>query len=267
MRKSSFHIQPASLFGFPHNGREVLASYLIDNSSENECNRTAKEALEEYSKYLDEAISNYFERTKQSIQTKSDKFIWEAVINLEQHHTLSDVMNLVKKLEEKYGWREVQVSVHKDEGHVCKTTGRTLYNYHAHSIFFMLNSQGIYCFKKHDFRKKHMAEIQTLVARELGMERGISKLISKKERLSHSQYRQVKEEQNELRLDLEVALINSDIFENGYFEENKKVFDLRDTIIHKDEIIRQQQETIDRLEAEKYQDKSEATIPSVLLDY
>jgi copper chaperone CopZ len=263
-------MQPVSFFGLLHDCREALASYLIGNSDENECNRTSKEAYEQYAKYLDEAISNYFERTKQSIQTKSEKFMWEAVINLEQHHTLSDVKKLTKKLEEKYGWREVQVSVHKDEGHVSEVTGEIFYNYHAHAIFFMLNSQGIYCFKKRDFRKKQMAELQTLVARELGMERGISKLISKKERLSHSQYRQVKEEQQELRSDLEMALIDVDLFQNAYIEENKKLLDMQDKVIYSDEIIRQQQEKIDHLEKINFENskvsKEELTITSTLFN-
>ncbi len=265
MRKSSFNIQPANLFGLLHDGREVLASYLIGNGDENEYNRSAKDAFKQYSTFLNEAVSNYHERTKQSVQTKSDKFIWEAAVNLEEHHTLKDVMQLTEKLEKKYGWREVQVSVHKDEGHVSKYTGETVFNYHAHIIFFMLNSLGIYCFKKRDFRKKQMSELQTLVANELKMERGVSKLISGRERLTHAQYRQVQEDQEELKLELEMALMNFDIFENAYIEENKKTLDLQDIIICKDEIIRHQQETIERLHVDKDQQSNSEIIPSVLL--
>lgn len=201
MAKSSFHIQKAKLFAFPHNDRSVISSYAIDTPNNNECNRSAQDALDYYQVLLDEAISNYRRRTKQHIQVASDKLIWEAVVNLEVHHTLKDVMKLVRILENKYHWQECQVALHRDEGYICEYTGKKVYNYHAHIVFFMLNTDGIYCFKSRDFSKNEMSEIQTLVADVLKMERGQSALLTKKVRFNHTQYRQVQKEKEDLELD------------------------------------------------------------------
>lgn len=52
-------------------------------------------------------------------------------------------------------------------------------NYHAHLELFTVNKQGITAFKKAQFAKKAMSQIQTEVAELLGMERGEYKNKSK----------------------------------------------------------------------------------------
>jgi len=196
MAISSFNIQQASKNSFWHNSREAVVSYTIDDKNRNEINRNASEAVNYYRQLLKEATKNYTARTNQKIQTKEERFLWEAVVNLNANHTLKDVENLAKELEKKYGWQQVQIAVHKDEGHI--ENGKKKYNYHAHIVFFMLNKQGIYCFKKRDFNKKKMSEIQDLVAETLQMERGQSKKITKRERLEHREFKQLKQAEEKI---------------------------------------------------------------------
>lgn len=67
-------------------------------------------------------------------------------------------------------------------------TGEVKINQHAHLEFFMLDEKGINRFKKNEFGRKRMTEIQTETAQILGMERG--EVGSKKVRLEHQAFRQ-----------------------------------------------------------------------------
>jgi len=195
MRKSSIHIKQVDLLpAARHNCREVVPEYVIDTAQKNECNRNTEEVFHYFNTLLGEAHANYRARTKQKIQTKKEKYIWEAVVNLTEEHSFHDVIELSKKLEKKYGWQVLQCSLHADEGYVDPLTDEKKYNYHAHLLFFMLSPRGIYMFKKRDFGKKQMSELQTFVAITLKMQRGKSKLKTQKVRLSHHQYRMVRQE-------------------------------------------------------------------------
>lgn len=202
MAISSINIQKSKSNAFQHNDRTLSPSYLLqENSKGVEVNRTAEQAQILYQELRQEAFANYTERTGQKVQTSEDKMRWSAVINLNEKHTLKDVQKLSDKLCKEYGWQEIQIAIHRDEGHIDKETKETKYNDHAHIEFFMLDKQGIFQFKKRDFGIKKMEEMQTLVANELGMERGKSKTITKTERLEHKQYKQ---QQKEIEKALEV---------------------------------------------------------------
>jgi 5-bromo-4-chloroindolyl phosphate hydrolysis protein len=194
MAKSSINLQLAKIFSFLHNIREAIVTYAIDEANRNSFDKNGREAFNYYMKLLSEASSNYTQRTNQRVQTDKKKFLWEAVVNLNYDHELKDLKYLAKILEEIYGWQPVQLAIHRDEGHIDKETGEKIYNYHGHIVFFMLNKEGIYTFKKRDFGIKMMQELQTIVANILNMERGTSKKITKKHRLEHRQYRQVQQD-------------------------------------------------------------------------
>jgi len=99
MAISSINIQMAIIIAFFHNARDAIVSYLIADASRNSYDKNGKEAHAYYLELLKEAIGNYTKRTGQSIQTDEKKFIWEAVINLNESHTLKDVKTLAKLLE------------------------------------------------------------------------------------------------------------------------------------------------------------------------
>lgn len=223
-RVSSINLKTSSPNSFKHNDRTTIPSYLLEKEDSKgiECNRSAQEADELYMQLKQESSNNYTERTGQKIQTAEEKLRWSAVINIDEHHTLQDVENLAKKLEEKYGWQSLQVAIHRDEGYKDKE-GKTHYNHHAHLEFFMLDKEGIYRFKKRDFGMKKMSDLQTEVAEVLGMERGKPKRETKRERFEHRQYREVaKEREADKERIAELTREKSDI-EYNFRDTQKKI--------------------------------------------
>ena len=214
--QSSINLKLSKSYAFEHNSRtaddeKLEAKYTFKEfESLNEYSCTAKEARQKYDELLNEATQNYYERRHQKIQdnTNGAKFRWGCVVNINENHTLNDIENLADKLCEKYGWQKLQVAIHRDEGHYKRDengepkldeNGKKIFdpNLHAHIEFFMLDKQGNYRFKKRDFGKKTMSELQTFVAKELDMERGI--VGSKTIRLEHKQYRQEARKQEILK--------------------------------------------------------------------
>ncbi|MDY0292898.1 MAG: hypothetical protein RBR02_11260, partial [Desulfuromonadaceae bacterium] len=190
MAISSINIKASSSNAFTHNDRTLSPSYLLDkkDSLGIECNRTSQQAQELYLSLRNEAFGNYTLRTGQKVQTKEEKLRWSAVVNLNENHTLKDVEQLADTLSKKYGWQVLQVAIHRDEGFV--KDGKPQYNLHAHIELFMLDKEGLFTFKKREFGAKKMSELQDIVSSELSMQRGVSKLESKRERLEHREYKQ-----------------------------------------------------------------------------
>ena len=192
MAISSINIQISTSHAFAHNDRTSKVTYTITGSEQNEYDRTAVEAQAYYTQLRQEATENYKNRTGQKLQTAEEKLRWTAVVNLNAGHTLEHVKNLTAELEKKYGWQPLQIAIHKDEGHIT-ADGKKERNLHAHLEFFMLDKSGLYRFKKKDFRLKDMEMLQTFVAQQLGMDRGVSKKESGRERLEHREYKAVKQ--------------------------------------------------------------------------
>lgn len=111
--------------------------------------------------------------------------LWEAVINLEEHHTLADVKKVADFIHKKYHLTPTAIAIHRDEGYKDKTTGETKYNYHAHVMFYTVENGKS---QMRTIGKKALSEMQTEVANLLHMERG--QVNSKNVRLNHRQYRE-----------------------------------------------------------------------------
>ena len=168
---SSINIEPSKINNTEHNTRFVSPTYLLKEKSlgvEYDLNHEDAEAL--YQSLLNEAVSNYTQRTGQHLQAK--KLRWSAVVNIKDTTTMDDLKNLTKKLYQEYGWQCYQIAIHRDEGHKDPDTGETFYNLHAHLEFLMLNKKGLYCFKKGEWGKGRMSKLQDLVAEQLQMKRG-----------------------------------------------------------------------------------------------
>ncbi len=159
--------------------------------------RSATEALEEFRRLRDEARENYRRTFGQRLQAR--RYAWEAVANLNAHHTLADVRELARKIEEETGFTCVQCAIHRDEGHVNER-GVPIRNYHAHVVFFTLDRRtGEQLYRrdltprqkregKKPMNRARMARLQDLAAEVLRMERG--ERGSKRKRLNHKQYRE-----------------------------------------------------------------------------
>jgi len=116
MPKSSIHLQPAKLFAMIHNIRGAYVSYLVDISENNEYDKDFESVLERYNLLKNEAERNYYNRTKQHIQTAKNKYMWEAVVNIKTNHSMGDIQRLAKELEKKYGWKTLQIGRNEKNG-------------------------------------------------------------------------------------------------------------------------------------------------------
>jgi len=178
---SSIHIEKVTSGSFLHNDRTMKVSYLIDDSSLNECTTSSSEAIEQFNRYKSEAIKNYTNRTNQKIQ-KSTIFLKEAIVNLEEHHTLKDLQPIKEKLES-YGFKVLQMSIHRDEGFV-NSEDKKKKNYHAHITMFNLDLYSGKTVKFGKHYKSELSKLQTFTADTLKMERGAISVKQEAERLN-----------------------------------------------------------------------------------
>jgi len=102
-----------------HNDRSLKdPSYLLPLKfrEKNEINRSSKKADKKVHKLFAEAQINYKNHFNQKIQSKS--YMWEAVVNLNAHHNMKDLKELVEEIEKETGFTGVKISIHRDEGHI-----------------------------------------------------------------------------------------------------------------------------------------------------
>lgn len=166
---SSIHICKVSSGSFLHNDRTQKVSYLIDDSSLNECSRSSSDCLAEYQSLKLQASENYTKLTSQKMQ-KSTIFLKEAIVNLEEHHTLKDLEPIKERLES-YGFKVLQMSIHRDEGFV-NPENKKQKNYHAHITMFNLDLESGKSVKFGKTYRTELSKLQTLVADTLKMQRG-----------------------------------------------------------------------------------------------
>ena len=120
MRKASFSIESSTPSGALHNLRINAPKYLIE--TDKEFNGNIYLSYFNKVKILQDAQVNYQEAVGQKMQQKQiDNFYKETVISMEKNHTVEDIENLFKVLNEKYGGHKLMdIAIHKDEGHFLK---------------------------------------------------------------------------------------------------------------------------------------------------
>lgn len=126
---------------------------------------------------------------------------WEAVVNLDEKHSLADVRKVADFIQQNYHIQTCSIALHHDEGYKDKD-GTVKYNHHAH-ICFLTMDNGISTMRK--IRSKELRQMQTDVAQLLGLERG--KENSKATRLDHKQYREKAKELESAKLAVLVAVL------------------------------------------------------------
>lgn len=185
MSKSSIHIVPVKAGSEKHNQREKELSYVRSDLSHLNSSFIVRSIAE--AKQF--AEKNCKEKTGRSMQAKATP-IREGVLLIGQHHTADDLKKLGSRIEEKFGIKTIQGYCHKDEGHYDKITQEWKPNYHAHMVFdWTDHSTG----KSIKMSRDDMAELQTIVADSLGLERGQS---SSKEHLNAIQYKNQQEQKD-----------------------------------------------------------------------
>lgn len=288
MATSSIHIETSSAGALIHNERVFSPDYLISNDKN----------INEYKSYTDIHISELEKLAKIDYQKYSKNnrklpsnatLIKEAILNLNENHKMEDLEKVKQTLENEYGYKISNMSIHRDEGYIYTDTknytmGRNQFknleetpfiaeldlkdnkfyewnlnnnkwikgdeikdykiekNYHAHIV--MLN----YDFSKHRTIRnnlKDLSKMQTLVAKDLNMERGkCSSIVEAKrigveveqsrKRINIKEYKVQKRKENELQK--EIKELKKEIY--NFKEMQKNITDMELTSDEKKELHR-----------------------------
>jgi len=185
MAKSSINFQKTKSNSVAETTREFEANYLLPKEfrKKNEYWSCGKSDEEVFKEELQKA------KRKGGRVPKFENSIWEAVLNLNENHTLEDVKKVAEHIEKKFNITCTRIAVHRDEGKVFKNeNGETVkYNYHAH-INFVTYKDGKQNWRRQFINKSKLSKLQTEVAKLLQMQRGEQG--SKAVRANHRQLRQ-----------------------------------------------------------------------------
>lgn len=192
MAQTSIHFQPVRGGSEAHNKREKELDYVHkERSSMNEYWQKDSQAAR-----LADITETVKAKTGRKMQAKATP-IREAVVVIEDTTTMDDLQNLAQRLQQRFGIDVFQIAIHKDEGYKHSKQQLKL-NLHAHLVADWTDHKSGKSLK---LGRNDMAEMQTICAEVLGMERGKS---SDKKHLSAIQYKikakeemaQVMEEEN-----------------------------------------------------------------------
>jgi mobilization protein len=195
---------------------------------ENEYTHTFAEARALGQKMRDDAVAAYVKKYNQKPQFDEEKIFWEASINAREYHTLDDLRKAGKIIEKKTGYRMIYGAIHRDEGHL-NDEGQFIKNTHFQVLFISLDENGNSMHRITRGKRQLMRDIQTEVAKILGMERGIDKRISGREHLTPRQYKQaikiaepIKQELKIVKADLADAKAKIKALEEALKSANKQ---------------------------------------------
>lgn len=147
---------------------------------------------------LEDIREKYKRHTGQSMQKKATP-IREGVVVIEDGTTLRQLQDFAERIEERFGIHTFQIYTHKDEGASVWNGNAEAWkpNYHAHMIFDWTDGE---TGRTRKLNKQDMAEMQTMLAECLGMERGIS---SDRKHLSAIQYKNKAEAEKAAKIEKE----------------------------------------------------------------
>ena len=214
--KSCFHIDPMKEFAYFHDFRQGFQASNVQGelTKNNEYSCTFAEARALAKKMKDEADAAYRARTGRAPSYNAESIYWEATVNLRGFHSKEDIEKVVQVLEKRLGYRTVFWTRHKDEGHFATddemdelvlSSGDPrpfIENDHVHIGMFSLDENGNSLHRRNFGKPNLISQIQTEIAQALGMERGISKKITKRTHLTPRQYRQAMSLQEPLQTKL-----------------------------------------------------------------
>ena len=183
MAQTSIHFQPVKPGSEAHNKREKELDYVHkERSSMNEYWQKDSQAAR-----LADITETVKAKTGRKMQAKATP-IREAVVVIEDTTTMDDLQNLAQRLQQRFGIDVFQIAIHKDEGYKHSKQQLKL-NLHAHLVADWTDHKSGKSLK---LGRNDMAEMQTICAEVLGMERGKS---SDKKHLSALQYKTKAEEE------------------------------------------------------------------------
>lgn len=191
MTQTSVHVKPVTGGSEAHNKRTKELDYVRPElSHKNES--WEKDSINERLAHIKRT---YKESTGQRLQKKATP-IRESVIVISKGTTIEQLQNLAKGMEEKFGIKTFQIHIHRDEGH-HKSRDEWKENLHAHLVHDWTDEKG----KTLKLDRFAMAELQTMAAEALSMERGKS---SEKKHLEPLQFKNLAEQEKAAKLQAEV---------------------------------------------------------------
>ena len=190
-QQTSIHVQPVKGGSEQHNKREKELDYIRPELSH----------LNEYwekdtqTDRLENIKSRYLKSTGQKMQSKATP-IREAVVVIKSETTMEDLKKLSDAYRQRFGIDTFQIAIHKDEGY---PKGEWKPNLHAHLVLDWTNQE---TGKSLKLNRQDMVEMQTITAKVLQMDRGVS---SDKQHLTAQQYKSFAEEAKLKKLEEERA--------------------------------------------------------------
>lgn len=193
MAKSSIHFRPVTGNSEAHNERQVELDYNYPDLTRN--NESWKvQSITDRDKHIRRLCKQISGRKMQ----KNAEPVREAVVNLEARHTMADLQRLASELKEAKGIACFQIHIHRDEG-----KSRQDLNYHAHMLFDWQDpSTG----KTRKLNRTDLSQIQDIVSKSLGLERGELRVNSNRERLEAIEYKRQQEEKRLQELQVQCDL-------------------------------------------------------------
>lgn len=183
MAQTSIHFQAVKGGSEEHNKRTKKLDYVHHElSSQNDYWQSDTQEAR-----LAFVTQNAKAKTGRKMQAKATP-IREAVVVIKDTTTMDDLKKLAKRFNDRFGIDVFQIAIHKDEGYKKSKDGIKL-NLHAHLVADWTDHESGKSLK---LNRNDMAEMQTICAEVLGMERGKS---SEKQHLSAIQYKIAAEEQ------------------------------------------------------------------------
>jgi hypothetical protein len=183
MAQTSIHFQAVKGGSEEHNKRTKKLDYVHHElSSQNDYWQSDTQEAR-----LAFVTQNAKAKTGRKMQAKATP-IREAVVVIEDTTTMDDLKKLAKRFNDRFGIDVFQIAIHKDEGYKKSKDGIKL-NLHAHLVADWTDHESGKSLK---LNRNDMAEMQTICAEVLCMERGKS---SEKQHLSAIQYKIAAEEQ------------------------------------------------------------------------
>lgn len=195
-KQTSINVQPAKGGSEQHNKREKELDYVRKDlshlnqywESDTQANRLA--TIKELAKA----------KTGRTMQAKATP-IREGVVVIQDSTTMEDLHRLADAYRDRLGIEVFQIAIHRDEGYQNSKEWKP--NLHAHLVFdWTDHSTG----KSVKLNRQKMAEMQTITAEVLGMERGKS---SEKKHLTAQQYKAAAETERAEQLQEQVAELNT----------------------------------------------------------
>lgn len=176
---------------------------------------------------LKDIMEKYKLHTGQSMQKKATP-IREGIIVIEDNTTLRQLQDFAERIEERFGIHTFQIYTHKDEGASVWDGNNEAWkpNYHAHMIFDWTDGE---TGRTRKLNKQDMAEMQTILAECLGMERGIS---SDRKHLSAIQYKNMMETEKVAQIEKECRQIEDkrNVIEEEAKQTGKKLEEIQERL-------------------------------------